>query len=68
MAEIEHFCDPADKRHPRFSTVADVAEVRPRPTRVRRVIAQTMSTALALVARVRQANVTLGTVVFCATR
>ncbi|XP_067005016.2 glycine--tRNA ligase [Anabrus simplex] len=21
MAEIEHFCDPADKRHPKFSTV-----------------------------------------------
>ncbi|KAL1116446.1 hypothetical protein AAG570_004920 [Ranatra chinensis] len=23
MAEIEHFCDPADKNHPKFSSVAD---------------------------------------------
>lgn len=24
MAEIEHFCDPSDKDHPRFSNVADL--------------------------------------------
>ena len=24
MAEIEHFCDPADKSHPKFDTVRDV--------------------------------------------
>lgn len=24
MAEIEHFCDPADKSHPKFSDVRDV--------------------------------------------
>lgn len=23
MAEIEHFCDPKDKGHPKFATVAD---------------------------------------------
>lgn len=23
MAEIEHFCDPIEKSHPKFSTVAD---------------------------------------------
>ncbi len=23
MGEIEHFCDPADKSHPRFAAVAD---------------------------------------------
>lgn len=24
MAEIEHFCDPKDKSHPKFDTVRDV--------------------------------------------
>jgi glycyl-tRNA synthetase (class II) len=24
MAEIEHFCDPRDKSHPKFEEVADV--------------------------------------------
>ncbi|XP_052826299.1 glycine--tRNA ligase isoform X1 [Octopus bimaculoides] len=24
MAEIEHFCDPSDKRHPKFSNLADM--------------------------------------------
>ena len=24
MAEIEHFCDPADKDHPKFDSVKDV--------------------------------------------
>ena len=24
MAEIEHFCDPTDKSHPKFSSVKDV--------------------------------------------
>lgn len=24
MAEIEHFCDPTDKSHPKFSEVRDV--------------------------------------------
>jgi glycyl-tRNA synthetase len=23
MAEIEHFCDPSDKRHPKFDTLKD---------------------------------------------
>jgi Glycyl-tRNA synthetase (class II) len=23
MAEIEHFCDPADKNHPKFESVKD---------------------------------------------
>ena len=24
MAEIEHFCDPSDKSHPKFANVADL--------------------------------------------
>jgi len=24
MAEIEHFCDPSDKSHPKFSSVKDI--------------------------------------------
>lgn len=24
MAEIEHFCDPSDKDHPKFANVADL--------------------------------------------
>lgn len=24
MAEIEHFCDPSDKSHPKFETVKDI--------------------------------------------
>ena len=24
MAEIEHFCDPADKSHPKFDSIKDV--------------------------------------------
>ena len=24
MAEIEHFCDPSDKSHPKFDTVKDI--------------------------------------------
>jgi len=24
MAEIEHFCDPSDKSHPKFGSVKDV--------------------------------------------